>query len=252
MISIIPTSEAPEKPEDNCIYVVNEDNDSMFKKYNRGIEFALKQYPNEQFFCLRHDDTEFRQQPDVIEYKLRDLFKDKKIGMCGVIGCIALFEPCVWWTSRTTNGIGAIIQGFHPQIGVDEKTGKPIFNRTILKEKFMSGDFAQKNFIKADYAATVDGCCMFFPRWILEQGLRFDENLQGYHFYDADICCQVLERGYKVGIVDVVVFHKSMGEMPDNFNEYAKVFHDKWNERIDSWPISRLTKFKAVDNEDNK
>ena len=254
MINIIPVTKKPYNLEPNTIYVENIENDSMFKKYNRGIEQALKEYPDEQFFCLRHDDTEFRQPLDVIEYKLRRTFSDKKVGMAGVIGCISLYPECIWWSNRSVNGIGAIIQGFTEYLkdnnnnNVLDNNGKPICRHA---EKFMSGDLIATEFMQCDYAATVDGCCMYFPRWILEEGLRFDENLQDYHFYDADICCQVLSKGYKVAITDTVIYHNSVGEMPKNFGQLTKVFHDKWDKKIDGWPISRLTKFKDVKNENH-
>ena len=90
---------------------------------------------------------------------------------------------------------------------------------------------------------------MFFPRWIFEEGLRYDEWLPDFHFYDADICCEVLSRGYKVGInTNIEVFHKSSGEMPPQFNKLRENFYNKWNNRIDQWPISRLTKFKRIEN----
>lgn len=254
MIQIVPVMTIPNEKEPNVIYVPNIENDSMFKKYNRGIEQALKDYPNEQYFCLRHDDTSFKQTLDVIEYKLRKTFSDKSIGMAGVIGCLALYPSCVWWTHREFNGIGAIIQGGKQQLKYPDgkpflKNGKPLFKDT---EYFMSGDLKCDKFQNYDCAATVDGCCMYFPRWIFEEGLRFDENLTDYHFYDADICCQVLEKGYKVAIVDTVVCHKSIGEMPENFNKLGKIFYNKWNSKIDNWPISRLTKFnKELKNENN-
>lgn len=245
MLEIVPVQESRENT-DKIKYISNIENDSIAKKYNRAIEeFVLNS--DEEIICFRHDDLSFREPMDVIEYNLREFFKDKKIGIAGVIGCLALYEECVWWIDRETQGLGAIIQGnIRPVL---DKNKKPIFNeegKQIFErfEHFMAGDLQDRSFKKWDCAATVDGCVLYFPKWIFEKGLRFDESLPNYHFYDADICCQVLSKGYKVGIIDTVVKHESRGEMPKEFGEYAKIFHDKWDKKIDHWPISRLTKFK--------
>lgn len=244
MISIIPCVNIPENKDKNSIYIPNIENDSIAKKYNRGIEQALKEYPNEQIFCLRHDDTEFRQRHDIINYKLTELFKDKKIGIAGVIGCLALWEQMIWWYDRALNGVGRIVQGYRDIIGKDNN-GKNIYDKT-WKEKLMI-----ENVMITDSLATLDGCCLFFPRRSFEAGLRFDETLPDYHYYDVDICLQCLSRGWKVGLTDALIYHKSMGEMPDNFNELGKIVFNKWNPRVNGWPISRLTKFKDVENENH-
>ena len=96
-----------------------------------------------------------------------------------------------------------------------------------------------------DYLTTIDGCIMFFPKWIFEEGLRFDENLLDYHFYDTDICLQTIERGYKVATIDIIAYHYSIGQPPKNFEDLKKVFLEKWDKKVNSqWPISRITKFK--------
>ena len=76
------------------------------------------------------------------------------------------------------------------------------------------------------------------------------EGNKAYHFYDADICLQALSRGYKVSTINVIVKHESIGELPKNFDELRKVMFDKWNKRVDSWPISRLTKFHEPEAKD--
>lgn len=238
MIDIIPCVKLPDYQEPYCVYVPNIENDSMAKKLNRGIEEALKKFPEEQVFCVRHDDTELRLRRDEFDYKVSKIFENKNIGCAGVIGCCALYEECVWWVDRENNGLGQIIQGYRDIIGKDEH-GKPIFDK-IDKEKIMTEKFGV-----FDYAATCDGCCMFFPRRSFEAGLRYDENLEDFHFYDADICVQCLSRGWKVAISDALIYHKSMGLMPKHFSQLAQKFHDKWDSRIDGWPITRFTKFKA-------
>ena len=52
---------------------------------------------------------------------------------------------------------------------------------------------------------------------------------------------QVLERGYKVSTIDIVVKHFSEGKPPKEFDELRKSFFEKWNKKVNgAWPISRL------------
>lgn len=232
MIEIVPVTKLDTLTNtDKRFYIDNTQGNSMAKKYNYAIEnIVLKN--DDPFICFRHDDCNILTPTDVCEYKLNKLFEDGDVGIAGVIGTIALDKVCTWWNGvlaaggRMTYGSGSIIQG-----GVDEK-GNP----TEYPMKDHPGVH--------DYLATVDGCCMFFPRWIFEQGLRFDENLKDYHFYDTDISLQVLERGYKVSTIDIVAKHTSEGKPPKKFEELKKVFFEKWDKKVNgNWPISRLSKF---------
>ena len=232
MIEIVPVTKLDTLTNtDKRFYIDNTKGNSMAKKYNYAIEnIVLKN--DDPIICFRHDDCNILTPIDVCEYKLGKLFEDGDVGIAGVIGTIALDKICTWWNGvlaaggRMTYGSGSIIQG-----GVDEK-GNP----TEYPMKDHPGVH--------DYLATVDGCCMFFPRWIFEQGLRFDENLKDYHFYDTDISLQVLERGYKVSTIDIVAKHTSEGKPPKKFEELKKVFFEKWDKKVKgNWPISRLSKF---------
>ena len=234
MLEIIPIGKREEDIDvdmDKKFYIENSIADSIAKKYNYAIEnIVLKS--KEELVCFRHKDSYIVTPPDVVEYKLTKLFDDYRIGMCGLIGTIALDRNCVWWQGvpsaggRYTYAEGNIIQG---NISEDLR----------LVEYPMSDHPGVYS-----HLATVDGCCMFFPRRIFEKGLRFDENLPGYHFYDADICLQVLELGYKVSTIDILVKHYSIGRMPSNFGDLKKIFFAKWDKKVHGeWPISRLSTF---------
>lgn len=233
MIQIIPISSRDEDQIDtsNIFYIENSIGNSMAKKYNYAIENIILKH-DDPIVCFRHDDIMFRTPLDVCNYKLTKLFEDPMVGVAGVIGTIALDTTCTWWTGvsaaggRGNYGSGAIIQG-----NID-KDGKPI--------EYPMNDHPGVH----DYLATIDGCCMFFHKRIFEEGLRFDETLTDYHFYDTDICLQVLERNLLVSTIDITVKHSSVGKPPENFNDLRKVFFEKWNKKVHGvWPISRLSTF---------
>lgn len=195
---------------------------SIAKKYNYAIDkYCLPS--NEQYFCFRHDDLTFNTPNDIIKYKLDKLFEDGKVGVAGLIGTYILEQSCVWWIpNRPLNTAGKITQSFPDG----------------------------KNIVMSDWSGThrglasVDGCCLFVSRKLLETGVRFDEDLSDYHFYDADICCQALSKGFEVATVDIDATHESVGEATTEIEQYRKVFFDKWTNKIDNWTISKYTKFK--------
>jgi hypothetical protein len=237
MIEIIPISERnPDTDVDTekKFYIDNSIANSMAKKYNYAIEnIVLKN--NDDNICFRHNDCRVITAPDVCDYKLSKLFDSHEVGVAGLIGTIALDSVCTWWNGvLRAGGRPAYASGFIIQGGFD-KDGKPI--EYPMREHPGTHD----------YLATVDGCCMFFPKWIFEEGLRFDEKLKGYHFYDTDICLQVLERGYKVSTTEILAKHFSEGKPPKEFDKLKKVFFEKWNKKVNgNWPISRLSKFNKA------
>ena len=253
MIEIIPIKERNENQvdTDKIFYIPNGENcNSMAEKYNWAINnIILKKKQKDELICFRHDDTEIRTPMDVCIYKLNNLFADKKIGCAGLIGTIQLENSCTWWNpNRDVNGSGAIVQG--GLRGKVDAQGKPVLddkgNQIIEQYEYPMNDHPGVH----DYLATVDGCCMFFQKRVFEEGLRFDENLKEYHFYDCDICLQLLEKGYKVSTIDILVKHQSSGVPSPNFRELGKVFFNKWNKKVHGqWPISRITKFYNDDDQ---
>jgi hypothetical protein len=235
MIEIIPIKERIEEKTvdtDKVFYIDNSQGVSMAEKYNYAIENIILK-SDDPVICFRHYDTFICTPNDVCHYKLEKLFEKHTIGIAGVIGTIALDRTCCWWHGvlnaggRQNFGSGSIIQG-----GLNEKC-------QVIE--YPMNDHPGVH----DYLATVDGCCMFLPKWIFEEGLRFDENLKDYHFYDTDISLQVLERGYKVSTIDIKVKHYSQGKPPKQFDDLRKVFFTKWDKKVGGdWPISRLSKFK--------
>lgn len=256
MIQIIAIKErnANQVDTDKIFYIPNEIKqkkktivlDSMTKKYNYAIENIILKNDDE-FVCFRHDDCEIRTALDVCEYKLKNMFADHTVGCAGVIGTIQLENSCTWWSpNRDVNGSGYIIQGgVKPKLDAQGNQMKTAEGKLMYESiEYPMADHPGVH----DYLATVDGCCMFFPKWLFEEGVRFDENLKEYHFYDCDICLQVLEKGLKVSTIDIVVKHQSSGIPSKNFNDLRLVFFNKWNNKVKGqWPISNLTKFYPYD-----
>lgn len=73
--------------------------------------------------------------------------------------------------------------------------------------------------------ATLDEVCLIIRK---ESGLKFDEQLGGYHFYGADICVQARTRGLCCYAIDAPLRHLSGGTVDETFWKMAKKFSEKW------------------------
>jgi hypothetical protein len=88
-----------------------------------------------------------------------------------------------------------------------------------------------------------DGQCVFIPSYLFKDKLlRFDEEAFGhsFHFYDMDICMQVLSRKKRIVVCrDVLIEHNWCGHVAGGNTEFLKardVFFNKWK---DFFPIHR-------------
>jgi glycosyltransferase involved in cell wall biosynthesis len=74
-------------------------------------------------------------------------------------------------------------------------------------------------------AMTLDEHCLILRK---SSGLRFDEQLGGWHFYGADICLEAAKRGMKNYVIDARVYHGGKASMGTSFEQIKKVFAEKW------------------------
>lgn len=78
-------------------------------------------------------------------------------------------------------------------------------------------------------ASVVDEHCMIIRK---SSGLRFDEELKGFHLYGADLCLQAEEKGLKNYVIDLQVEHLSpYGNTGDKYQQAIKWFVEKWKGR---------------------
>ena len=80
--------------------------------------------------------------------------------------------------------------------------------------------------------ACIDGLCIIFSRKAIDSGLRFDEALSPFDFYDTDISMQaVIKYKMKVGvIVRKELQHRSVGKsiLTPGFLKNEETFRAKW------------------------
>ena len=78
-------------------------------------------------------------------------------------------------------------------------------------------------------AQTLDEHCLILRK---SSGLRFDEELGGWHMYGADICLQAMIAGLKNYVIDAHLEHLSGGLIDKAFVEIGNAFCNKWR-RLD-------------------
>lgn len=76
-----------------------------------------------------------------------------------------------------------------------------------------------------DEVLTLDEAVLVVRR---EAGLRFNEEIPGFHCYGADICLQARSKGLKALVVDAPVQHLSTGRLDRSYDEAKRWLLSKW------------------------
>ena len=191
--------------------------DSIFKKFNIGIDYYTTNSSENDILCFIHSDVKILDENFVKKVQL--VFEKKKnIGVLGLIGTKEFHSTGGWWLCDHSLHFGRLIQG------------QPGSNGKQTYEMNRGVGFS------SDMVA-VDGFC-FFTTVKIANEIRFDEKLQGYHFYDYDFCFSVLEKGYKVAVADILLGHASEGPMPASWHINKVKFINKWTAKGYNFPLT--------------
>lgn len=202
------------------VFVWNDEADSIFKKYNIGVDKLIeKGLDGQDIVCFCHADVKILDED--FEEKVSYAFKKiPMLGVAGVIGATELHETCGWWLSDQSFHRGHLIQWQDK----DEK------NKYHMKRT--EGNYTD--------CCVVDGLIMFTLGHIATN-LRWDEETypQSYDMYDYDYCLSVMGHGYKVAVLDILVEHGSAGEgvNQERWRINKERFVKKWNTIGLTFPI---------------
>ncbi|MBP9014838.1 MAG: methyltransferase domain-containing protein [Smithella sp.] len=76
---------------------------------------------------------------------------------------------------------------------------------------------------------SLDECCLIFRK---DSGLRFDEQLGGYHLYGADICLTAQTQGFDNYAIDACLHHRAAGnKLNESFYQSKDAFIKKWKNK---------------------
>lgn len=200
--------------------------ESIFQKYNAGIEKLITNTEDERLkdedvvaFC--HEDVKLI-DPYLMQ-KIELVFAERgDIGLCGVVGATEIGESGCWWHAKPEKLRGHIIQENGATASHLVKGPVGFFDDLVM----------------------VDGLCFFIRGSLLINGLRFDQTTyNGFDFYDVDICLAVLEKGFKIGCADILLQHRSIGDVSkkNDWNDTKNKFIKKWTAKKLVFPITQRT-----------
>jgi hypothetical protein len=63
-------------------------------------------------------------------------------------------------------------------------------------------------------------------------GLRFCADVPGFHCYGADLCCEAVQRGFRVMAIDAPLLHLSTGKIDPAYERAAAWLMAKWGKRF--------------------
>ncbi len=210
-------------PDIDWVQVENGENDSIFKKYNRGVNHLKPEDNDIVVFC--HADVKILDSNFC--KKLQLIFDKKKdIGVLGLIGTVEFPLAGGWWIGDHSLHRGHLIQGMP---GSD---GKKTYHMVRKIGYF-------------DDLISVDGFCFCVRGSVVKQN-PFDEITypNAYHFYDIDYCISVLEMGYKIAVADILMEHSSEGPMPESWYTNKIRFIEKMTGKGYSFPLTNSQFYK--------
>ena len=164
------------------IEIIN-NGESLTKAYNRGLKQAKHKHV---VFC--HDDITIETKQWGVKL-LKQFDKNPEYAIIGVAGSKNMPVSGQWWENRKKM-YGRVA---HTHEG-----------KTWLSS--YSNDLGQN----LEEVVTVDG--VFFAVDITKLETGFNENVEGFHFYDVTFCFENYLKGAKIGVSTVVrVNHQSIG-----------------------------------------
>jgi len=174
---------------------VNTGQNSLSTLYNQGLSKA-----HHDIVVFTHDDVIFENKgwgPKIVEH-----FKRSEFGILGIAGTTSLPASGVWWQD-TSKRIGIIKHQHQGKKWVSKYSGH-------FKDKIIP-------------AVCVDGVFIAVDRKKLRQ--KFNEEFQGFHFYDVDFCLNNHLAGVNIGIIfNVRIIHKSYGATNEAYETNRRQF----------------------------
>jgi len=178
--------------------------ESLTMFYNKGLEESKY---DTVIFC--HDDILLDTKQ--VANKIVKLFnKNPEYGIIGVAGSSSLASSGIWWEDRTKM-YGRVS---HTHEG-----------KTWLSS--YSDDLGQD----LQEVVIVDG--LFFAVNKKRLKKNFNEEVNGFHFYDVDFCFRNFLEGVKVGVTTMIkITHKSIGMTNQQWEDNRKVFSETYAEQL--------------------
>jgi hypothetical protein len=187
------------------IQKINNGEKSLTQVYNE----ILDESPND-IIIFTHDDVYF--DTKAWFHKIKSHFEKTEYGILGMAGTTHLSETGQWWeTKRKKDMIGIVNH---------ESGGRK------WESKYSEG-FGND----IHPAVIVDGVFIAVDRKKLKN--KFNEEFEGFHFYDLPFCYENYLKGVKVGVItNVRMTHKSIGMTNEQWEKNRKLFVQKFSSTL--------------------
>jgi hypothetical protein len=184
---------------------INNGEKSLSQVYNEIIEESTT-----DIVVMVHDDIYF--DTNSWYYKIKDHFEKSDYGILGVAGTTHMSETGRWWeVNRRRNMFGIVNH---------ESNGK----KWTSKYSEDLGKTIQQTVI-------VDGLFIALSKSRIKH--NFDEEFEGFHFYDIAFCFRNHLEGVKVGVItNVRITHKSIGQTNEQWERNREFFIQKYSENL--------------------
>jgi GT2 family glycosyltransferase len=193
----------------NTFFFKESNTDAIAKVYNKAIDFAIQEKFDALVLC--HDDVIIESD---LTYKLNSLLEEfDVVGVAGTTEC-KLQEPALWHI------MGGGFQGgkLHGAVAHGDETRKSM---TYF------GPYPQRVLL-------LDGVFLAMSSRVFKK-VRFDETCPAkFHFYDLNFSLACHKAGFKLGVSDIMITHKSPGlrEFTSEFNEGQRWFIEQWKGKL--------------------
>ena len=189
-------------PKTEILVYENDGSEPLAKIYNDG----LKDSQND-IVVFMHDDL-ILETKNITPKVVRLFEKNPEYGIIGLAGTDNLISG-MWWQDRSS---------MYGVVGHEHK-GKRHVNH------YSKGDYSEK----LKEVVVIDGLFMMVHKQRIKH--TFNEQFQGFHFYDLPLCIENYLDGVKIGVTTKIrVTHKSIG-MVDKKWEKNKLFFEALYEK---------------------
>jgi hypothetical protein len=185
------------------IQKVNNGEKSLSEVYNEILNESKNDY-----VILCHDDLEF----DTKDWgkKIIKHFDKSDFGVLGVAGTTEIPESGMWWQDK------------RKMIG--------IVNHKHEGKKWES-KYSKSWGDEINECCFVDGLFIAINKTKLKE--KFDESVDGFHFYDVHFSVNNFLKGVKIGVIyNVRLTHLSIGQTNEKWEENRKIFENQYKENL--------------------
>ena len=185
------------------IEVINNGEKNLSEVYNEILRNS-----KHKIVLLCHDDIYF----DTNNWgkKLLNHFNNSDYGILGMAGTTEMPETGQWWSNR--NKMVGIVN--------HESGGKK------WESKYSNGFLNQILDV-----CVVDGVFIAINKERIKE--NFDEEIDGFHFYDVVFSTLNYLSGVKIGVVyDIRITHKSIGQTNESWENNRKIYVEKFKDKL--------------------